>query len=253
MFGWIKCRKFALQRFNSEFVLKKAFGTRHRNEKLTLNHTICAFYKASILTAERLLEINFTEEHIKARQRRERDYCVRACPCALLMESGMDSAWAPPGPVLFLGVQCYRWQHADTWAPGHSDCAVFLCFTSGAAEIDLPQPQGGSQPASLGPAETKGDTWTMLLQRSLKMPSSKEWRSSELLLWTRVMPCSPLTWRSDLLSFIETHLSFLTSDLLLYTIFILQIFVQSVGYDHLMYGMATQFERKSNCKIIISY
>ncbi|RXN35215.1 proton-coupled amino acid transporter 1-like isoform X1 [Labeo rohita] len=57
---------------------------------------------SSILTAERLLEINFTEEHIKARQRRERDYCVRACPCALLMESGMDSALAILIPELDL-------------------------------------------------------------------------------------------------------------------------------------------------------
>lgn len=31
-----------------------------------LNQTICTSYKGSILTVECLLEINFTEEHIKA-------------------------------------------------------------------------------------------------------------------------------------------------------------------------------------------
>ncbi|KAL1262446.1 hypothetical protein QQF64_007711 [Cirrhinus molitorella] len=36
----------------------------------------CGVYEASILTVECLFEINFTEEHIKAQQRRERDYCV---------------------------------------------------------------------------------------------------------------------------------------------------------------------------------
>ncbi len=132
---------------------------------------------------ECLFEINFTGEHIKNESRITVFPRVRACPCVLLMESRMDSAWAPSGPLLFLGVQRYRWQHADTWAPGHSDCAVFLCFTSGAAEIDLPQPQGGSKPACFSPGETIGDTWTMRLQRSLKMPSSKEWRSSELLFF----------------------------------------------------------------------
>lgn len=149
---------------------------------------------------EWLFKISFTGEHIKDESRITVFPRVWVCPCVLLMESGMDSAWAPSGPVLFLGVQRYRWQHADTWAPGHSDCAVFLCFTSGAAEIDLPQPQGGSKPAFFGPAETKGDTWTMRLQRSLKMPSSKEWRSSELLFFFFIdsRDCLALCSRDDL-------------------------------------------------------
>lgn len=59
-----------------------------------LNQTICTSYKGSILTVECLLEINFTEEHIKASSEKMRVVLLgfQGCKRALLMESGMDSA-----------------------------------------------------------------------------------------------------------------------------------------------------------------